>query len=395
MSIETFPEVLEVLMYLDPSQIVEPETTNVRPWSSRVGDTEAEIDKISRLAATIEEEGQIQPVRVRRIEAANGDCVGDNPFAFELIAGRRRKKAIELINAGRKAGEELKVKAVAAEGTVSDPSAFRQAAIENWHREGLSAMDMCGDIATVRENFKWQGSKGTKKVADFFKTSPATITQYEKLAKLPEDLQRQIHVGELSLDDAFRLAAIAEKQGVEAAIAAAAAGEQAAAEVDGGGSGDDGGDDGGDGGAGDDDAGSDAADRHAHATSEESEGAKKKSKKAKGAKARAIREAAEAAGIKTPRSKKQILEFFTSCYGPAYGHPNGAVHQFVDALMKFAQGELSERTLYKYWDACVDKAPKGTAAAESAAEVAETQTSTKSDEKDKGNKDKSKTKKKK
>lgn len=310
---------MDTLLFLDTTEILEPEVSNVRPWSTKVGDTEAEIKAIEALAATIEEEGQIQPVKVRWVLSDGAVNPGDGHY--ELIAGRRRKKAIELINAGRKTGEELKVKAILGDLQVSDASAFRQAAIENWHRAGLSPMDMVMNIETVREKFGWKGSKGTKKVAEFFKVSAATVTQYERLGKLSAGMQEKVHVGEISRDVAFTLADIAEKKGPEAAEKALNEGE--------------------------------AAEKAVQAAG----GGRKKQKAAKG---KAVKKAARAEGDVKPRSKSGIMEFFTSCYGPAYGYPNGAMHQFVGALEKFAHGELSERTLYKYWDACVGNAEKGT-----------------------------------
>lgn len=326
----------ETLLFLDTAQIIEPEATNVRPWSAKVGDTEAEIKKIEALAATIEEEGQIQPVRVRW-QLAPGAINSEDGY-YELIAGRRRKKAIELINAGRKAGEELRIVAIVSTESTSDPKAFRQAAIENWHREGLSPMDMAADIATVRGNFKWQGSKGTKKVAEFFKVSPATITQYETLLKLPKELQGKVHTGELTRDNAFMLAAISDKQGAEVAAQVAADAESAGAAVE-----------------------TEVMQQGDVESEAPKKTNKKATKKAAAAKTKVIKQAAREADPdkKTPRSKKEIMDFFTSCYGPAYGHPSGAVHKFVGALEQYAAGELSDRTLYKYWDACVDKADKG------------------------------------
>jgi ParB/RepB/Spo0J family partition protein len=327
-----------VLVYLSTEEIVETEVTNVRPWSSKVGDSEAEIKRIEALAATIEQEGQLQPVKVRRRTVRPDDGPGVGIFAYELIMGRRRKRAIELINAGRPAGEEMmKVCAVvsADDDELSDPSAFRQAAIENWHREGLSAMDMCVNIATVRKNFKWQGTKGTHKVAEFFKVSGATVTQYETLARLPDEMQAKVHRGELSRDDAFRLAAIVEANGVEAAEEAEQKGVEAEEAV---------------------------VKQEVFEAEVEGRAVKNVGKKRKAARSLAIRNAAREAdtGRSVPRKRNEIIEYFKGMRGPAYGHPNGAVHRFVDNFLRWSAGEVQNRTLDVYWDAMVEKASKGT-----------------------------------
>src|SRR5215471_14739637 len=186
-----------VLLFLDTSEIVESEVTNVRPWTSKESD-EDELKKIELLAETIQEEGQIQPVVVRK----NGNG------KYELVAGRRRKAAIELINAGREKGKELKVSAVVSVNTAENQNAFRQAAIENLHREQINPMDMAENIKNVREKFGWKGTKETAKVAAFFKVSKASVIQYEKLLRLPQEVQEKVHKGELTRDDAFKLSEV-------------------------------------------------------------------------------------------------------------------------------------------------------------------------------------------
>ena len=53
------------LLYLLPEDILFPEDLEVRPWSKLMGLTEDEIEEIDKLAKTIEEEGQIDPIKVR------------------------------------------------------------------------------------------------------------------------------------------------------------------------------------------------------------------------------------------------------------------------------------------------------------------------------------------
>lgn len=330
------------LLFLSPDDISLPDITDVRPWSTKMGDTEEEINAIEALASTITEEGQNTPVEVRR----NGE-------GFELVAGRRRHRAVALINAGKAKGEEpLPLVAIVSTDAkpLTDPKAFRHAMLENLHRKGLSPMDYAYDIKTIREKFGWDGSKGTKKVADFLKVSPAQITQHEKLLELPEDIQVKIHKGDLSAQDGFDLVGIAKKAGPERAAAVAEEAVQTGKAVE------------------------QAAVSTAAAAGEAGEGdevdetatptpAKKKAakKKVKAAKSKVIRQAARTVDPNKPkpRTKSEIMEFFDGLEGPVYGHPNGSVHIFIQQLRKFAGGEISDRIMEKYFALMVDKADRG------------------------------------
>lgn len=335
------------LLFLSPDEIALPDVTDVRPWSSKMGDTEEEINAIEALAATISEEGQNTPVEVRR----NGE-------GFELVAGRRRHRAVALINAGKAKGEAL-LPLIAIASTdakpLSDPKAFRHAMLENIHRKGLSPMDYAYDIKTIREKFGWEGAKGTKKVADFLKVAPATITQHEKLLELTEDIQAKVHKGELSGQDGFDLAAIAKKAGPEKAAEVAQqavetgkAVEQAAVDV-----------------AAEtevDEAAGDAGEAEGAETGKKTAKKKAAKKKAAAAKSKVIRRATREVDPNKPkpRTKGEIVEFFDGLEGPVYGHPNGAIHVFIQQFRKFAAGEISDRTMEKYFALMVENAKKGT-----------------------------------
>ena len=359
----------DTLVYLDPNDISEPEITNVRPWSSTHGDTETEIQAIEALMRSIATEGQLQTGKVMKV--AN-PAAGEAPYM--LIAGRRRRRAILMYNLALAEGKQpLKFAVTLAAEDLKAPKMFRQAAHENLQRAGLSPMDFAMDCGLVRTKFKWEGKAGTKKVADFFEVSPAYVTEHEKLLGLPEDVQTKVHNGELSRDDAFKLAKIAEAAeketpGSGAAVASAVAKEaveagkaveRAAEELTGPSS-------------SEGPAAGAASERTEAGTAAPKAGtAAPKAGKKKAAKKKAA--AAKSKVIKgklreidpdksKARSKKEILEFFEGCKGPVYGHANGAVHQFVDNLLKYAAGEIQDRTLEKYFDAMVDKAPKGTPA---------------------------------
>jgi ParB/RepB/Spo0J family partition protein len=334
-----------------PEEILIQETTNVRPYTSHQGETEEEIKALNDLMTSIEEEGQIQPIRVALIPEAQ-----DGQPRFKLIAGRRRHRAVTMHNMALAAGVgPLKLQAVvevAEEGEKAGKTAarqFRRAAHENLLRRNINPVDFAMDIQQARGKFRWEGTTGTEKLANFFKVSPAQISQHEKLLNLAPEVLERVAKGELTKDDAFRLERIQEKKGSEAAVKtmheAIEEGEnvEVAAEVE----------------------------EHLETAAVGSRTGKKKkvvkkkavAKKKAAAKSAAIKKAEREADPDKAkqRSKKEVLDFFASLRGPAYGYPNGAVWQFVDKLFEFAAGKLQERTLIRWFDAMVEKAPKGTA----------------------------------
>lgn len=337
------------MLYLLPEDIMEPEETNVRPFSTRVGDTEEELTEIAALGASIAQEGQIQPIKVKPIPGTK-----DGEPQWALIAGRRRRRAVMMHNLALAADQTpVRLTAVLGDEETKPSKMYRQALHENIQRKGLGAIDFAEDIAFVRKKFKWAGANNTPKVAEYFGVSRATINQHEKLNALPDEMKLKVHKGELSRQDAYDLAAIAEKDGPDAALKALAAAEAAAS-------------------AGDvsgveheTDAPAAGAAGGAGTGTGAGNGKKKSTntaKKAKGKKSAAIKAAKREAGVATPRNKKELVEFFEGCLGPVYGYPDGAVHQFCVNFVKYAAGEITDRTLTKYFDAMVDQAPKGTAA---------------------------------
>ena len=313
MSSEMNTAASEQLVMLDPSEIRIPDETNVRPDTSAHGD-DSEADAIAELADTIREEGQIQPVKVLRGEDGT----------YTLIAGRRRTKAIEHLNLSRSNGEEVyRVKAVVSEQELSPAQMHRQAALENLQRKGLSPMDFAVDIEYVRKEYGWTGSKGTKKVAEYYKVSPAQITQHEKLRTLlPEELQARVHQGVMSRDAAFvvvRALDRAKTPGEREKVLAA------------------------------------AEELHQAMQKEAGSGSAGKSK----VEAKAVRKAVREAGGQEKRTKKEILDWFAGMQGPVYGYASGAVHVFVRALLAYADGEIGDRALENKWSEMVKGADKG------------------------------------
>lgn len=330
-----------VVLELDPTDILLPDETNVRPFSTRNQGNEAELEELTRLAQSIEEEGQIQPVVVVKNIAMGGP-------QYSLVAGRRRVAAIKMHNLG--SDTQLKVKAVVAPIKLDKTRTqhmYRQAAHENIQRRNLNAMDFAVNIATTRAKFgeKGKGAKGTQKLAEFFKVSPATITQHEKLLTLPDDVQELVAAGELSNDAALNLVKVdADKRGevVEKAKEHQATEQNPTdryIEL------------------------IDSRDGSTIPETADQPAAPKRGRKArttKALKAKHVKKAIrEVTGQNTKRSRAEVLEFFQSQLGPTNGHPNGAIHMFCNGLLEWAEGKVSDKALNKLWDKMTEKSDRG------------------------------------
>jgi ParB/RepB/Spo0J family partition protein len=317
------------LLYLLPEEITIPESgMDVRPWTSQAGATDKETEAIGKLAETIAAEGQIMPVKCRY--GKGGEII--------LIDGRRRVQSVALINAGKSNKETpLRVKVIIGTDEIKGARAYRQSMIANIHRLDLSPMDIAQDIKNIREQFKWTGADGTKKVAEYLKVSPATITQHEKLLTLTAEVQAQIHDGTLSRDAAFAVSKVEpSKQAAVVEKAKETQKEEKAASK-----------------------AKPPADKPATGNKQPTKAAARETGTVK---ARHIRKAAREIDPTKPqpRSKKEIVEFFAEKEGAAYGHANGAVQTFIREFCAWVLGGSSDRKLDKLFDVMVEKADKGT-----------------------------------
>lgn len=334
----------ETLLFLLPEEITIPAEVmlDVRPFTSKIGGGEREAEAIANLAASIDVEGQILPVRVRY--GKDGQTV--------LVDGRRRTQAVSLINAGKAAGETaLRVKCVITKDDLASSKpklalgkAHRQSMMANLHANRLSPMDMAMDIGNIRKQYSWTGAQGTNNVADYLKVSPATVIQYEKVLTLAADIQEQIHVGVLSMDAAFALVKVPEdkrpavlEKAKELEKAEVAKDKQQKAEV--------------------------VAD-----TAPDTPAKTKRAPRTTGTvKSRHVKEAARQvsgdAAKPQSRGKKEIMEFMDSLEGPISGYPNGLPHRFLREFHAYCSGSSSDRQLQKVWLELIERAPKGNSAA--------------------------------
>ncbi len=170
---------------------VEIDKISANPFQPRRSFDEA---KIAELAASIRDQGVIQPLVVRR----NGD-------GYELIAGERRLRAA--IQAGLK-----EVPVVLREA--GDNDSLELALIENIQREDLNAIEEAAAYRRLHEEFHLSQEAIAEKMG---KSRPA-VTNSMRLLMLPEEVQQEVASGKLSAGQARALLGI----GNDAAIIAAA-----------------------------------------------------------------------------------------------------------------------------------------------------------------------------
>lgn len=313
----------EAIMLLDPFEIEIDEAVNVRPFSTQVEESEADQQALEDLMRSIDENGQEQPIGVR----INGD---GKP---KLTWGSRRLQAVKMLNVGRDTA--LPVKAIIDHS----PDAFRAAFDENDKRKQMSPMDRALNFKRVREKESWTGPKGDKKLADYFGVNVATIVQYRKLENLTREVQVKVNSGVLTMDAALVVASAGkgksepERKEIQEQIIADAVVEERKRTAEAG----------------------DAAAETAVITGVP--GRKKKVRQARGGKAgvsaASVKKAARAHGETISRSRKDILEFFEGENGPAYKEP---VRDFITYLLKWADGDGTDRTLRDKFKEAVGKA---------------------------------------
>lgn len=175
----------------EPSGLsVEIDKISANPFQPRRSFDEA---KIAELAASIRNQGVIQPLVVRR----NGN-------AYELIAGERRLRAA--VQAGLK-----EVPVVLRE--TGDNDSLELALIENIQREDLNAIEEAEAYRRLHEEFHLSQEAIAEKMG---KSRPA-VTNSMRLLILPKEVQQEIASGRLPAGQARALLGL----GNDAAIIAA------------------------------------------------------------------------------------------------------------------------------------------------------------------------------
>lgn len=147
-------------------------------------------DSLKELSQSIKERGILQPIIVSRI--------GDG--TFRLIAGERRWRAAQL--AGIK-----QIPALIKE--VSSQDAIEIALIENIQREELNAIETAGAFQRLIEEYHLTQDELSTRVGK----DRATIANYIRILKLPDEIKDYINEGSISIGHAKAILTIDDKQG--------------------------------------------------------------------------------------------------------------------------------------------------------------------------------------
>ncbi|MBI3793493.1 MAG: ParB/RepB/Spo0J family partition protein [Nitrospinae bacterium] len=144
-------------------------------------------ESIKELAASIKENGVIQPIILHKVDDG-----------YELIAGERRFRAVK----------SLGMEAVPAiVRTVQRAEALEFAIIENIQREDLNPLEQAKAFKLLMDDFNLTQEDVAKKVGK----ERSTVANFLRLLKLPEEIQRDVETGRLTMGHARALLACAGK----------------------------------------------------------------------------------------------------------------------------------------------------------------------------------------
>lgn len=170
---ETVSEALGIPLEVDVHQI------DRNPFQTR---TSFDPEKLSELAKSIAVSGVVQPILVRVLHGGR----------YQLITGERR------LLASKEAGKPT-IPAVIRE--VSDEQAMEMTIVENLQRSDLNPIEQARAYARLHSDFHMT----QEQIALRTGKERASVANFLRLLKLPESVQHQVEIGELSFGHARTL----------------------------------------------------------------------------------------------------------------------------------------------------------------------------------------------
>jgi ParB family transcriptional regulator, chromosome partitioning protein len=166
---------------------------------------EFDPESLRRLAASLEQRGQLQPIRVRWDEALD---------RYVVVVGERRWRAAGLAGMAS-------IACVVAPGSPSPEEILEDQLIENCLREDLRPIEQAKAFRTLLGRL----GISQRQLAERLQVSPPTITRALALLDLPDSIQTSVDAGEIAPHTAYEISKIDDAAVQAEAAAQAARGE--------------------------------------------------------------------------------------------------------------------------------------------------------------------------
>ena len=163
---------------------------------------EFDPESLGRLADSLRERGQLQPIRVRWDDGAD---------RYVVVVGERRWRAARLAGL-----ESLACVVVTGEPTAED--LLEDQLVENALREDLKPIEQ----ARAYQSLMKSRSLSTRQLADRLQIGAATVAKALALLTLPGDMQEAVEAGRIAPGTAYELSKV-DDPGEQAALAREAA----------------------------------------------------------------------------------------------------------------------------------------------------------------------------